>query len=310
MTPRQQKSDTTGSEPAPLVTALRRILRPLVRLLVARSIPYTNVADVLRWVYVDVASKDFEIEGKPQTDSRVSLLTGVHRREVKRLRRHSSPAFRAPKSASMGAQLVSKWTTAHEYLDHAGAPRPLPYMSPDSNNPTFESLVRSVSTDIRPRVVIDEWVRLGVVHVDDDDVVHLDTDAFIPTHGADEMAYYFGRNLHDHIAAGVHNLLGEGAPYLERSVYYNNLGGAAVDELQRLAKEEGMRGLRAVNERAAELQQRDAGSEGAHNRINFGIYCFTEDRGSPVARGGEHDNGDHDNGEDHGEDHGDEDGQS
>lgn len=266
-----------SDEGAPLMRALRRMLRPLVRLLVARSIPYTNFADLLRWVYVDVASNDFRIEGKPQTDSRVSLLTGVHRREVKRLRRRASPAFRAPKSATLGVQLVSRWTTLPEYVDPQGAPRALAYASAEAKPATFETLVRSVSTDIRPRVVLDEWERLGLVHVDGEDVVHLDVDAFVPAQGEEELSYYFGRNLHDHIAAGAHNLLAEGDPLLERSVYYNNLSAESVRELEELARTEGMRGLRAVNERAAELQRRDGEQDGAKHRINFGVYFFSED---------------------------------
>ncbi len=276
MSPTEQQRGPESAGDAPLIRALRRILRPLVRLLIARAVPFTNVADLLRWVYVDVASRDFVIEGKPQTDSRVSLLTGVHRREVKRLRRHASPSFRAPKSATLASQLISRWTTELEYLDEAKAPRPLPYMLASGRTATFESLVRSVSTDIRPRVVLDEWVRLGIAHVDEDDKVHLDAEAFVPAQGAEELAYYFGRNLHDHIAAGAHNLLGEGQPLLERSVSYNNLGLDSVEELEKLVRDEAMRGLRAVNERAQELQRRDSQTPGAHQRINFGTYFFKE----------------------------------
>jgi hypothetical protein len=149
-------------------------------------------------------------------------------------------------------------------------------MAADGRAATFESLVRSVSTDIRPRVVLDEWVRLGIAHVDAGEVVHLDTDAFVPARGAEELAYYFGRNLHDHVAAGAHNLLGDGSPFLERSVAYNHLAPESVRELEALAREEAMRALRAVNERAEELQRRDAGTGEARHRINFGTYFFSE----------------------------------
>ncbi len=277
MNPGENSGESEAAGGAPLIRAMRRILRPLVRLLIARSVPFTNVADLLRWVYVDVASRDFVIDGKPQTDSRVSLLTGVHRREVKRLRRHDEPAFRAPKSATLGAQLIARWTTEQQYLDEDGEPRPLPYMSPDAKVATFESLVRSVSTDIRPRVVLDEWIRLGLSHVDEQDVVHLDADAFVPARGTEELAYYFGRNLHDHVAASAHNLLGEGSPLLERSVAYNHLGSDSVRELEGLIRDEAMRALRTVDERARELQKRDAGAEDATRRVNFGTYLFKED---------------------------------
>ncbi len=270
-----------GGDSGALLIALRRILRPLVRLLITRAIPYTNAADILRWVYVDVASREFEIEGKPQTDSRVSLLTGVHRREVKRLRRFDAPAFRAPKSATLGSQLITRWTSDPIYLDASGSPVPLAYMEADEKAVSFERLVRSVSTDIRPRVVLDEWIRLGIVHVDERETVHLDTDAFIPKRGDEEMAYYFGHNLHDHVAAAAHNMTGASPALLERSVHYNNLGPEAVEELERLAGEQGMKGLRAVDQRAAELQRQDSGGDLASRRINFGVYFYTEDTAEP-----------------------------
>ena len=68
---------------------MRRLLRPLVRLLIERSIPLPFVTELLRGLYVEVAVKEFPVEGKRQTDSRVNLLTGVHRKDVKRLRAHA-----------------------------------------------------------------------------------------------------------------------------------------------------------------------------------------------------------------------------
>ena len=75
-------------EPAKLVlTALKRILRPLVKLLLSHQITYADCARILKECYVEVAEKEFVLEGKPQTDSRLSLLTGIHRKEVKNLRK-------------------------------------------------------------------------------------------------------------------------------------------------------------------------------------------------------------------------------
>jgi hypothetical protein len=204
------------------------------------------------------------------------LLTGVHRKDVKRLRGQRQQALRPSRSASLGSLLIARWTTLPEYLDPQGQPLPLPRLAAPSGAPTFESLVRSISTDIRPRVVLDEWLRLGLACVDDADRVCLNVQAFIPPPGSEEMTYYFGRNLHDHIAAAAHNMLGGSEPFLERSVNYNNLSAAAVTELTELAKRRGMEVLQELNVRALRLQQRDSGRPGASQRINFGVYLFAE----------------------------------
>lgn len=267
----------SAEAPEGFLSPLQRIFRPLVRFLIARSIPFPFVSGVLRGVYVDVAVNEFPVDGKPQTDSRVSLLTGVHRKDVRRLRGEPQARARLSRPASLGSQLIARWTTQSAYLDARGEPKPLPRLPQKGTRHSFESLVRSINTDIRPRVVLDEWRRLGVVSVDDEDHVHLNMEAFIPPQGSEEMKYFFGRNLHDHVAAAAHNLNGAGDPFLERSVNYNNLSEAAVLELSELARKRAMEVLQELNGRALRLQRRDSGRPGSGHRINFGVYLFSED---------------------------------
>jgi hypothetical protein len=273
------KGENAGASVVPesLVGALRRIFRPLARLLIARELPFPFSSNLLRGAYVEVAVEEFPVQGKRQTDSRISLLTGVHRKDVKRLRARRRAQSPPPRAASLGSQLIARWTTLPQYCDENGAPRPLPRRPTGSGAESFESLVRSLNTDIRPRVVLDEWLRLGIAAVDEEDRVHIETQAFIPRRGSDEIAYYFGRNLHDHLAAAVHNLLGDGQPLLERSVNYNNLSEEAVAELSEVARRRGMEVLQELNARALGLQQRDSGRPGASKRFNFGVYLFSED---------------------------------
>jgi hypothetical protein len=244
--------------------------------MLAHQITYTHLTALLKEIFVDVAERDFPLEGKAQTDSRVSLLTGIHRKDVKRLRGRAPESTKAPPSLSLGSQIVARWTNRGEYLDGKGQPRPLPRQAADGGAPSFEGLVESVSRDIRPRAVLDEWLRLGVARLDGSDRVVLDRAAFIPSRGFDEKAFYFGRNLRDHVAAGAHNLLGVDPPFVDRSVYYDGLSSDSVQELKQLSEEKGMEALQAVNRRAMELQERDRGSDDAVRHLNFGVYVFDE----------------------------------
>jgi hypothetical protein len=269
------------SAPASLLRALRHLLRPLARLLVARGVTYTMLADLLKEVYVEVAERDFSFEGKRNTDSRVSLLTGVHRKDVRRLR-DAAPAndAAAPESVALGAQLVSAWTTRREFLDAKGKPRPLARLASQGRGRSFESLVESVSKDIRPRSVLDEWLRLGIAELDAQDRVVLRTAAFVPRRGFDEMAFYLGHNVHDHLAAAAHNLLGEGQPFMERSVHYDALGERSIAELAELAGRTGMDALNQVNRKAMACEVRDRDEPKPRRRMTFGIYFYaTPERG-------------------------------
>ena len=131
--------------------------------------------------------------------------------------------------------------------------------------------MQSVSKDIRPRAVLDEWVRLGVVRVDADGYVHLDSAAFVPGSGFEEMTFYLGQNIHDHLAAIGHNLGSGTERFLERCVHYDHVSPEIVPELARLAELHGMKALRAVNARVASPQ-----TVGGDWRMNFGIYFYAE----------------------------------
>jgi len=270
-------AQTSGAQPVTaLVNALRHLLQPLVRVLLRHQITFPYLSALLKGVYVEVGETELADESGPASASRLSLLTGIHRKDIRRLREEPSEGFAPPRAVSLGARLVARWTAAPEFLDSEGRPRALARTTEDpKRGPCFDDLVASVSTDIRPRAVLDEWLRLGIVDLDAEDRVRLASDAFVPSKGFDEKAHYFGRNLHDHVAAAGHNLSGEGAPLLERSVYYDGLTEESVAEIAALSEKLGMEALQAVNARALKLQRQDA-KRGGSLRMNFGTYFFRE----------------------------------
>ncbi len=274
--PKSESNNQSGAPPA-LVVAVKRMLRPLVGLLLDHNLTYTWLAGILKSIFVEVAEREFRLPGKDQTDSRITLLTGVHRKDVRRLRREPAQDETPPASIYLGAQLVALWISDDRFLDRAGDPSPLPRRRHDDRGPSFEDLVTSVSKDIRPRAVLDEWLRLEAVEIDDQDRVCLKVEAFVPSKGFDELAYYFGRNLHDHMAAARHNVQGGEPPFLERSVYYDNLSPDSVKALAALSETEGMKALKSLNRRARQLQNRDRKSPHASHRMNFGVYFFDID---------------------------------
>lgn len=263
-----------GSPPPALINALQRLLRPLVRLLLNYQITFPQLAAMLKTIYVSVAEEEFQVPGKRQSDSRINLLTGIHRKDVKRLRAEHQDNASVPRTVSIGAQLIAYWLGEPEYQSDEGEPRPLS-IKPGPDGPSeFDQLVsRVVRQDIRPRVILDEWQRLGIAHLEND-CVTLDTGAFTPEKGFEEKVFFFGKNLQDHIAAGTHNVLGDKPSYFDRSVYYDGLSADSVDELRQLAEVTGMKALTDMNKAALVLQKRDQSAAGAKHRINFGVFNY------------------------------------
>lgn len=267
---------TTTPSPA-LVLALRRVLRPMVKLMLARGITYPYLADLLKALFVEVADKDFRLDQKPPTDSRVSLVSGVHRKEVNRLRQEmASEIETVPSVVSLGAQLVAVWLGSPQYLDESDHPKPLARFVSEGGDMSFEALVAGVNSDIRPRVVLDEWLRLGVVRFDEQRRVCLNVEAFIPSEGFDEKAFYFGHNLHDHAAAAAHNLIGGDKPFFERSVHYDALSASSIAALATQSSQVGMKALLALNKSAMALEAADATDTAPRQRMTFGVYFYAE----------------------------------
>lgn len=271
-------SDDQNHNPAgvpPILTAaIAKLLRPLVRLMLHYQITYPQLINMLKAIYVDVAENDFSVNGKRQSDSRINLLTGVHRKDVKRLREETEQTYVQPSSASIGARVIGHWLGAQEYTDDNGEPLPLPLRKTDSSEKSFDELVENVcKQDIRPRVILDEWIRLGVARLEND-CVTLNTGAFTPEKGFDEKVFFFGKNIQDHLEAGGQNLMGRKPAFFDRSVYYDKLSPASIKQLSELADSLGMQALTQMNKQALKCQEADKVDLDNSFRMNFGVFNY------------------------------------
>lgn len=262
---------------ARLQTPVARVLRPLVRLFIRCGLTFPALCDLLRELYVNVAEYDFVLADKDQTDSRVSLLTGIHRKEVRRLRGAGAPVRLVPASVSRSSMIVARWIAAPEFTDGKGAPLPLRRAGDPGDSPAFEELVESVTRDVRPRAVLDEWLDRGMVAIDAEGRIRLEEAAFAPRAGDDRQLYYFGRNLYDHAAAAVENVLSAQPPFFERAVHYEGVSRAMADTMLALSRRIAREALETVNREAQAAYPTDPGGTW---RWNFGVYLFSEDEAS------------------------------
>ena len=266
--------------PAALLAASRRLLRPLVRLMLRSGITFPVLIDVLRQLFVEVAVTDILTQPKARTDSRISLLTGVHRKEIRRYREMPPDSMAPPEVVTIASQIIALWLGSPPFVDEAGQPRPLPRVSEaGTDEPSFDSLVCSVTTDIRSRAVLDDWLSQGLVRMAPEDRVALNADAFVPRPGGQEQLFYFARNLHDHVAAAVANISADdAAPFLDRSVHYDRLTPEQAGTLEAFARDAAVRVLLEVNRKALELVDGDETPVGqATHRLNFGAFVFSDE---------------------------------
>jgi hypothetical protein len=252
---------------------LIRVLRPLVRLALASGFNFTAFSAVLRRLYIEVAEKEFALPNKHQTDSRISLLTGIHRKDVNRLRGQAlDPSFLTV-GVSQTSRILARWLADPLYCDAEDKPSALPRTSGDGG-PSFESLVTDITKDVHPRSILDEWLDRGLVVVDDNGWVRLNLSSIVPNAGDDARRHYFTRNLRDHVQASVVNLMNDPPPYFERAVHYDGISQALANRLDEIAREEGMALLLKLNKIAHQTLKDDPGGD---SRWIAGLYVMTEE---------------------------------
>lgn len=235
--------------------ALDLIFRPLARLAIAKGVRFADASERLRRAYFHAAVQG---EGSDVTDSKLSVLTGLQRRDVARLRAEPDEPDPRPDPLS---RLVALWLAEFE-----GAP--LTRSGPDIS---FDALARRIRKDIHPRTTLDALVAAGTVAVEGD-VVRLLKHAHVPLEGSDGQVRYLGQNVGDHLSVAVGNVLGD-PPSFDLAVHYDGLSDTAIEALREQWRAQMNAVLQDVNARARDLQKHSPGSK----RFRAGGYFLGGD---------------------------------
>lgn len=248
-----------------MLTLLDPLLAPLARLMVSRGIGFPELAERLKLHFVRAAIDAGE--GK-STDSRISVLTGLQRRDIARLR--SDKAKEA--HVSHLSRLVATWQTDATYQSPDGKPATLPRAGPQ---PSFEALARSIRTDIHPRTMLDALIEAGTVTRDAaTDEVSLAASAYLPLPGSDEQIAYLANNIGDHLEAATLNVRADEPPFFERAVHYSGLSEADIAELDATFRKSQMDLLQHLNARAARMKNDSRGTL----RFRAGGYFYSKEQ--------------------------------
>lgn len=141
------------------------ILMPLVRLMIANGVTYPQLVAALKPAFLQAAHAELAESGQRISDSAISIVSGVHRKDVRALTSHRRPPV--PRLLSLAGEVIARWTSDARYIAEDGSPRALPLRNSadDGERPSFEQLTQSVSRDLHSRAVLDELSRLGVLEV-------------------------------------------------------------------------------------------------------------------------------------------------
>ena len=250
-----------------------------MRLLLRNGVAYADFSDVARRVFVEVASEDFGLPGRKQSVSRVSVLTGVNRKEVKRLLNEPEEKVAATKDNNRAARVVSGWMRDTDFNNSKGKPRTLTW-GDNHSDVSFEELVKRYSGDMTARSILDELVRVGAVSIDKNKTrVKLLANGYVPAGSNEELLRLSGDSINDLLSTIDHNFkVDKETTRLQLRVAYDDIPDTGVESFRKLSNEKSLELLNYLDKFLA-TQDRSVNpavqGEGRY-RTGLGIYYFEE----------------------------------
>ena len=185
----------------------------------------------------------------------------------------------------VATRVIGRWVSEPRYRDAAGEPRRLVYEA-EPDQASFVSLVDEVGGDIPPRAVLDELIRVGAVALSPNGDVRLLDHAYIPARGTEEKLAILGADASELISAIAHNIAEpKDDAFLQRKVYYDNVGAEALHELRQRVRQLGGTFIQDVNQTLS-AYDRDRHPEapgGERKRTVVGVFYFDEDYEPPPS---------------------------
>jgi len=260
-----------------VLDAFLLVMRPIVRILFRYGVSFNEFAEVAKTAFVDVASCEFGIRGRPTNISRVAVITGLTRKEVRRLR-NKLESGRKPIQVKTTpiSEILSRWHSETDFLDDRGRPAELSF---SGGKGSFSDLVKRFGGDIPPGAMRAELKRVGSVAESETGELKIIRRSVIPVDNID--------NLITSLVHGVYPLLStvalnsdpdkkhEGIPQF--TAYSQRIRKDDLKRLRRISYDRLAAAAEAFDDLfvAYESPKEPEGSEGT-TAVSVGLYYFEE----------------------------------
>jgi len=252
------------------------MLAPLVRILLRNGIGWKEFAELSKEVYVDVARRDYGLQGRPTNLARVALMTGLSRREVGRLREVIEGSAEVPQSGtSRISQVLSAWHLDPEFSIEPGVAAPLPAAGARGS---LDALLKRYGGDMPRGAFVKELLKLGLVEHEDGGYRALARD-YVRQASDPDMLRQASIALADHGSTLAHNVNADrdSPPHLERMATNPSLARRHLAEFHAFSEQRGQALLEEID---AWLSTHAADSDSGREdgvRAGLGIYLIQDD---------------------------------
>jgi hypothetical protein len=202
-------------------------------------------------------------------------MTGVHRKDLRRIRTTGSPA--RSRSRSIAAEVLARWQSDPRFFTSRGRPRVLSRQADDPARASFEELVAGITRDIHPRAVLEELLRLRLVETigAEEGRIRLLHSTYVPASDSTQMMQLAHDNLADHCAAVAANLAGEGRRFLEQAIFSDGLTAESASAFNRETLAAWEAAFASMMPRLRALYESDrTATQPRDHRVRLGMYSL------------------------------------
>lgn len=254
---------------------LMALMRPVAAMLLRFGVTYQEFTSVCKSAFVQVATEQFGVRGRPTNISRVALMTGLTRKEVRRVRESQlQPTSSIAQMPSLPAAVLSAWHTDPRYSASLGSPKPLMW---DSGPHSFADLVRDFAGTFSAHTMRAELLRVGAIAEVEGGLLVARRRYFIPATAEERLIQGFQYGLRTLALTVAHNAAAEESAGLQfqRIVWNRSLHSSRRSEFKEVINQR-------LEEFSEEIDDLLSESEGPMNGpgesvYGIGLYYFEDD---------------------------------
>lgn len=256
--------------------ACRTVLRPLASMLLRCGMTWREFSELSKAQFVRAATEEFGIRGRPTNVSRVSILTGISRKEVKRqrdlLQNKQSPVKTKTTDAT---RVLSAWFQDPDYVDENSVPKLLKESGP---KPSFESLCADYGGDIAMPTMLKELLNTETIERTQNGLLRPMRRFYQPVALDDESVLWAAELIKDLSETTNDDLFRESKtpPRFVRKAENKQVRADSLEEFRALLRDRGQAFLVEIDDWLTEHEINDGNEPTETIRLGVGLFAIQD----------------------------------
>jgi hypothetical protein len=261
-----------------ILSAFLVAMRPVAKILLRFGIGYREFAEITKTAFVDVATTEYGLRGRPTNISRVAVMTGLTRKEVRRIRgKIDSGDQSVVVRATPLSEILHRWHADAEFHDSAGRPAVLPFAGTSGS---FSNLVKRFGGDIPPGAMRTELKRVGAVRETSNGELEVTSRTVHPKGAHEKLVTALVHAVYPLVSTVAHNVNPdlEGDGWAQMSTYSQTIRKSDVSRLRRISFDRLSEVAESIDDlfMAYETLHENDESANDQNTVAVGVFYFEE----------------------------------